>query len=533
MADPFQGKGVHNWLSFTRKRLVTERDSGGVLNDRDPIERAWLRLEATAEAGRGVRLVDLITRARVRRMTVNAAGLHLDLSKQAWTDDGLKAALALARARDVEGARAALFASARVNVTEGRAAEHWRLRSPDPGPDLARERDRMRAFAEGVRSGEIRTADGRRFRSVLHIGIGGSDLGPRLLWKALRPVRTRIDLRFAANIDPAAFEDATRGLDPRRTLVIAVSKTFGTLETLANLGLARAWLEKGVGEGMEQHLAAVSSAPERAARYGIAADRVFGMPDSIGGRFSLWGPVSLSVAIAIGWREFARLHAGAHAMDQHFTTARLEKNAPVLLALAQVYNRNGLGRGARAVIPYAERLALLPSWLQQLEMESNGKHVDQDGAPVRRGTAPVVFGEPGTSAQHAFFQLLHQGTDIVPVEFVLAADRGPAALANGLAQAEALLTGQSDPLPYKDFEGDRPSTVILMKAVDAKSLGALLALYEHKTFVEGVIWDLDSFDQWGVELGKTLAARLLPELEGEVEGDHDASTQGLIERLKS
>jgi len=503
------------------------------LTDRDPTERAWLRLEAVAEAGRSQRLIDLMTPSRVKRMTVNAAGLHLDLSKQAWTDDGFKAALSLAKARDVEAARAAMFASRKINVTEGRAVEHWRLRSPDPWAEMARERERVRAFAEAVRSGGIRTADGRKFRSILHIGIGGSDLGPRLLWDALKPAKPRFDIRFAANIDPAAFADATRGLDPRRTLVIAVSKTFGTLETLANLGLARAWLEKGVGEGMEQHLAAVSSAPDRAARFGVAADRVFGMPDSIGGRFSLWGPVSLSVAIGVGWREFARFLAGAHAMDQHFLTARLEKNAPVLLGLAQVYNRNGLGRGARAVIPYAERLKLLPSWLQQLEMESNGKSVDQDGARLRRATAPVVFGEPGTSAQHAFFQLLHQGTDIVPVEFVLAADRGSATLANGLAQAEALLAGQSDAQPHKDFDGGRPSTVILLRAVDAKSLGALLALYEHKTFVEGVVWNLDSFDQWGVELGKTLAARLMPELEGETDGDHDASTGALIGRLKS
>jgi glucose-6-phosphate isomerase len=369
---------------------------------------------------------------------------------------------------------------------------------------------------------------------VLHIGIGGSDLGPRLVWEALRPERARVDLRFAANVDPDAFAAAVRGLDPRRTLVIAVSKTFGTLETLANLGQARAWLSNAIGEGADSHLAAVSANPERCARFGIPAERVFPMSDSVGGRFSVWSAVGLSCAIGLGWRVWKAFLAGAHAMDRHFLTSGLGRNGPVLMALAQVYNRNGLGRAARAVIPYAERLRLLPSWLQQLEMESNGKRVRLDGSPSPRATAPVVFGEPGTTSQHAFFQLLHQGADVVPVDFVLAADRGSATLANGLAQAEALLTGQSDhEQPWKDFPGDRPSTTIVLKAIDPKSLGALLALYEHKTFVEGVLWGIDSFDQWGVELGKTLAARLMPELDGEAEpAGHDPSTQALIERLR-
>ena len=502
------------------------------MTDRDASERAWRKLEAAAEAARDLSLAGLVTPKRVRRMTVRAAGLHLDLSKQAWSDEGFLRALDLARDCDVDRHRDAMFAGARVNLTEDRAAEHWRLRDPDPGPDLAGERERLRAFVEAVRNGAIRSADGRRFRHVLHLGIGGSDLGPRLLWEALRPDKPRVDLRFAANVDPDAFAAAVRGLDPRRTLVIAVSKTFGTLETLANLGLARAWLSNAIGVVADSHLAAVSAAPERCARLGIAPDRVFPLRDSIGGRFSVWSAVGLSCAIGLGWRVFAAFLAGAHAMDGHFRTASFERNAPVLMALAQVYNRNGLGRGARAVIPYAERLRLLPAWLQQLEMESNGKRVRADGSPVTRATAPVVFGEPGASAQHSFFQLLHQGTDVIPVDFILVADRGPAMLANGLAQAEALLVGQSDPLAWKDFPGDRPSTTILLRALDPKSVGALLALHEHKTFVEGVLWGLDSFDQWGVELGKTLAARLLPELEGEATGPHDASTEALIARLK-
>ena len=502
------------------------------MTDQDARERAWRTLEAAAEAGRGVSLAPLVTPARVRRMTVRAAGLHLDLSKQAWTDAGLKAALGLAAACDVERGRDAMFAGAKINVTEDRAAEHWRLRDPDPGPEWADQRERLRLFVEAVRGGEIRAADGRRFRHVLHLGIGGSDLGPRLLWEALRPENPRLDLRFVANVDPDAFAAGVRGIDPRRTLVIAVSKTFGTLETLANLGLARAWLSNAIGEGADSHLAAVSSTPDRCARHGIAPDRIFPLRDSIGGRYSVWSAVGLSCAIGLGWRVFSAFLAGAHAMDAHFRTAPIERNAPVLMALAQIYNRNGLGRGARAVIPYAERLRLLPAWLQQLEMESNGKRVRADGSPVARATAPVVFGEPGATAQHSFFQLLHQGTDVVPVDFILVADRGPAMLANGLAQAEALLAGQSDALPWKDFPGDRPSTTILLKALDPRSVGALLALHEHKTFVEGVLWDLDSFDQWGVELGKTLAARILPEIEGEATGPHDASTEALIARLK-
>ncbi len=502
------------------------------MTDPDASERTWRRLEAAAASGRDVSLSGLLTPARVRRMTVRAAGLHIDLSRQSWTDEGFLRALDLARDCAVDLHRDALFAGARVNLTEDRAAEHWRLREPDPGPEMATERERLRAFVEAVRTGVVRTADGRRFRHVLHIGIGGSDLGPRLLWEALRPEKPRVDLRFVANVDPDAFAAAVRGLDPRRTLVTAVSKTFGTLETLANLGLARAWLSNAIGEGADRHLAAVSAAPERCARYGIAPDRVFPMRDSVGGRFSVWSAVGLSCAIGLGWRVFASFLAGAHAMDLHFRTATIQRNAPVLMALAQVYNRNGLGRGARAVIPYAERLRLLPAWLQQLEMESNGKRVRADGAPVARATAPVVFGEPGATAQHSFFQLLHQGTDVIPVDFVLVADRGAAMLANGLAQAEALLMGQSDPLPWKDFPGDRPSTTILLKALDPKSVGALLALHEHKTFVEGVLWGLDSFDQWGVELGKTLAACLLPEIEGEATGPHDAATEALIARLK-
>ncbi|HYE42607.1 MAG TPA: glucose-6-phosphate isomerase [Caulobacteraceae bacterium] len=499
----------------------------------EQIDKAWRRLELAAKAGRDARLADLVDEERVQRMTLEAAGLYIDLSKQAWTDEGFMAGIRLARACDVEGAREAMFAGERINTTENRAVEHAAVRARDASEAVLAGRERMRQFVEQVRSGEVAAADGERFRAILHIGIGGSDLGPRLLWAALRPDRPRLEVRFTHNVDPAAFEEAVRGLDPKKTLVIAVSKTFGTLETLANLGLAKAWLETALGDDAGRHMAAVSSAPERCLQWGIGEDRVFPMMESVGGRYSVWSAVSLSCAIGLGWRIFNQFLGGGSAMDHHFRRSSPTRNAPVLMALAEVYNRNGLGRGARAVVPYAHRLSLLGDYLQQLEMESNGKQVKLDGAPVGRAAAPVVFGQAGTLGQHAFFQLLHQGTDVVPVDFVIPLDRGAGVVANGIAQAEALLLGQESGDPHRAFPGNRPSTTILMPAIDPKSFGALLALYEHKTFVEGVLWGINSFDQWGVELGKTLAARILPELEGRDDpGSHDASTAALIARAK-
>jgi glucose-6-phosphate isomerase len=417
----------------------------------------------------------------------------------------------------------------------------------------------MKALADGIRSGAIRGAGGDPFRTIVHIGIGGSDLGPRLVWEALRPVDAPIELRFAANVDPSEIAAALAGLDPASTLVVAVSKTFTTQETLANAEAARAWLRAALGEdGARAHFAAVSAAPDKAQAFGVDPDRVFAFWDWVGGRFSVWSAVGLSCAIALGWEAFEGFLGGAAAMDAHFVSAPLARNAPVLLAMAQIWNRNGLGRGARAVVPYAQRLRLLPAFLQQLEMESNGKRVRRDGRPVLRATAPVVFGDAGTNGQHAFFQLLHQGTDVIPVEFVAVAANpdGPGGmqaklLANCLAQAEALLVGRSeaevvaelqarglpDPAvrtlaPQRTFPGDRPSSLILMDRLTPEALGALLALYEHKTLVEGVVWEINSFDQWGVELGKSLATRILGELEGGPALPHDPSTAALVARLR-
>ena len=393
---------------------------------------------------------------------------------------------------------------------------------------------------------------------MVHIGIGGSDFGPRLVWEALRAPSPQIDLRFAANVDPAEITLALAGLDPAKTLVVVVSKTFTTQETMANAAIARAWLREGLGEAADSHLVAVSASPDVAQAFGVRPDQIFGFRDWVGGRYSIWSAVGLSCAIALGPDVFEALLAGAAAMDDHFRQAPLEANAPVLLALAHIFNRNAMDRPVRAVVPYAQRLRLLPNFLQQLEMESNGKRVRADGRPVTQATATTVFGDAGANVQHAFFQLMHQGSDIIPADILAVAesadghpDSQTKLLANALAQAEALMVGRSEAevrksleadglsaaeidilAPQKTFPGDRPTSFILMQALTPQALGALIALYEHKTFVEGVLWGINSFDQWGVELGKTLAGRILQDLQGDAPRAHDPSTTALIARLR-
>ena len=517
------------------------------------IEAAWAALRAAAGADRGRRIVSLFDAEpdRLERLTLDAAGLSLDLSKQPWSRAGFDAALALARAADIEAHRARLFAGEMVNRTEKRPALHMALRAPDGadykalGQPVSREveatRAQMRDFAEGVRSGRIKGATGKPFRSLVHIGIGGSDLGPKLVWEALKPLDAPIELRFVANVDGAEIAAALAGLDPAETLVIVVSKSFTTEETLVNGNAARAWLAAALGEtGVGAHLAAVSANVAGAGKFGVAPERVFAFWDWVGGRYSLWSAVGLSCAVGLGWDAFAALLAGGAAMDAHFQGAPLERNGPALLALAHVFNRNGLGRPIRAVVPYARRLALLPAFLQQLEMESNGKRVSETGAPLSRGTASAVFGDAGTTGQHAFFQMLHQGTDVIPVDIVAAihGDEGPPdhqtrLLANAVAQAEALMVGHANPAePHRDFPGDRPTSFLLLDRITPQSLGALIALYEHKVFVEGILWGIDSFDQWGVELGKTLAREVLAELQGGAAKAHDPSTAALIRKVR-
>ncbi len=535
------------------------------------LDAAWTRLETAAKAAGEKRIVEFFDAEpqRLETLTLDVAGLHLDLSKQAWDEAGLEAALDLAHAADVEGARARMLGGEAINSSEGRAVLHVALRAKADADikaqglpvmaDVEAVRTRMKAFADAVRSGAIKGATGKPFKAILHIGIGGSDLGPRLLWDALRPVKPEIDLRFVANVDGAEFLLTTADLDPEETLVVVVSKTFTTQETMSNAAAARAWLVEAVGEqGANAHLAAVSTALDKTSAFGVADERVFGFWDWVGGRYSLWSAVSLSVAVAAGWDVFQGFLDGAAEMDAHFASAPLEKNAPVLVALAQIFNRNGLDRRARSVVPYSHRLRRLASFLQQLEMESNGKSVGPNGQPAARGTATVVFGDEGTNVQHAYFQCMHQGTDITPMELIGLAksDEGPAGmheklLSNLLAQAEAFMVGRTTEdvvaelqakgvseaeiatlAPQRTFAGNRPSTLVLLDRLTPQTFGALIALYEHKTFVEGVIWGINSFDQWGVELGKVMAGRILPELEAGAVGSHDASTSALIQRLK-
>jgi glucose-6-phosphate isomerase len=531
--------------------------------------QAWSALKSDADAARDRTLLSLFGDEpdRLDRLTIEAAGLTLDLSKQPWSRAGVAAAIDLARASGVETKRAELFAGAAINVSEDRAVLHPALRAPTGAAffakgqgvsaDVDHVRAAMKAFADGVASGAIKGVTGKRFRNIVHIGIGGSDLGPRLIWVALRALDTPIMMRFASNVDASDLAAALQGLDPAETLVTVVSKTFTTQETMANAELARAWLRQWLGDAGDQHLLAVSANPAAVAAFGVSPDRLFAFRDWVGGRYSIWSAVGLSCAIALGFDVFEAFLAGGAAMDSHFLSAPLERNAPVMLAMAQVFNRNGLGRAARAVIPYSQRLRFLAPFLQQLEMESNGKRVSNRGEALEHATSPVVFGDSGTNAQHAFFQMLHQGSDVVPVEFIGVArnDEGSPhmhamLLSNLLAQAEALMIGRSelevraelraagldepaiDQLaPQRTFPGGRPSTLIVMERLTPHALGALIALYEHKTLVEGAVWGINSFDQWGVELGKSLANRILPELEGHKRAIHDPSTTAWINRL--
>ena len=487
---------------------------------------------------------------RARAFTRRAGEMLLDVSRTSIGAEAQAALFALARAAGVEAFRDAMARGEAVNNTEGRAALHMALRAPRSVPFRAGAEDAaavvhgtldaMRAFCARVHDGKALGAARERFTDVLNIGIGGSDLGPAMAARALWTPRSPMRAHYLANVDGHAWEALRARLDPARTLVLVASKTFTTQETMANAHLVRAWLTEALGEEkVGAHLAALSTNLAATAAFGIAPDRVFGFRDWVGGRFSMWSSIGLSLALALGWVAFENLLAGARAMDAHVLQAPLEDNLPVLLALVEVWHRNALGYPSRAVLPYDERLARLPAHLQQVEMESLGKSVARDGSPVRQDTGPVVFGEPGTNAQHSFMQLIHQGTTPVPVDFVFVAnpDHGHAdshrkLLANGLAQAEALLRGRTAEeveaemrasgaddatiarlLPHRVFPGDRPSNVILIPRLDAFHLGQLVALYEHKVAAAGALWDLNPFDQWGVELGKQLAGSILPALE--------------------
>ncbi|HEY6864575.1 MAG TPA: glucose-6-phosphate isomerase, partial [Burkholderiales bacterium] len=466
----------------------------------------------------------------------------------------LRLLVALAEQADVRGWIRRMYAGEPINATEGRAVLHVALRSDasafpegrDVMPLVRAARERMRRFVEQVHGGDASGATGERIADVVNIGIGGSDLGPRMATRALRRFRAPGSprLHFVANIDPADLDAALEGLAPARTLFIVASKTFTTAETLDNAARARRWLESGLGKNpaaagrIDRHFAAVTANESGAREWGLAAERIFPLWDWVGGRYSLWSAVGLPVALAVGMERFEELLEGARAMDAHFHTAPLEANMPVLMALLEIWAVNFLGAGSRVVLPYGEDLRDFPAYLQQLEMESNGKRVDRAGRPVDYATAPVVWGASGTPSQHSFHQMLHQGTALVPADFIVFADRrGGAAhaalVANALAQSAALMEGDRTADPQRALPGDRPSSVIMLERLAPEALGQLIALYEHKVFVEGVIWNINSFDQWGVEMGKRVARTLLPRLlEGGDAAGLDASTRALLARLR-
>ncbi|WP_127520211.1 glucose-6-phosphate isomerase [Mesorhizobium sp. Z1-4] len=507
---------------------------------------------------------------RFGRFSAGLDDLLVDFSKCAVNERTLELLFDLARGAGVEARRAAMFAGETINATERRAVLHTALRNRSGAPVFVDGRDvmfdvlavleSMGRFADAVRDGELRGATGKPFTDVVNIGIGGSDLGPAMTVLALAPYHDGPRTHFVSNVDSAHVSDTLKSLNAETTLFVVASKTFTTVETMTNAETARAWLTEWLGSGaVAHHFAAVSTALDKVAEFGIGDDRVFGFWDWVGGRYSLWAAIGLPIMIAVGPQNFARLLDGAHALDRHFAEAPAAENLPLLVGLIGYWHRVLCGYPTRAVIPYDQRLARLPAYLQQLDMESNGKGVTIDGSPVAGPTGPVVWGEPGTNGQHAFFQLLHQGTDIVPVEFILAAESHEPALkhhhdllvANCLAQSEALMKGRTTEeareqllakgvgadeaerlAPHKTFPGNRPSLTILYRKLDPYALGRLIALYEHRVFVEASLFGINAFDQWGVELGKELATALLPVVEGKKPADgSDSSTAGLVRRI--
>lgn len=528
---------------------------------------AWSRLASLAEDFAPDLRAALSDTEWVERSTLTAADLHVDLSKGLVTPEIWSALRALAAETGVLERRDEMFRGEHINVTEDRAVLHTALRLPadrslevdgqDVVADVHAVLDRVYAFAERVRSGAWTGATGERIRTVVNIGIGGSDLGPVMAYEALAPYRQPgLECRFISNIDPTDAATTLAGLDPATTLFIVSSKTFGTLETLTNARLCKAWLLEGLGDvegAVAQHFVAVSTALDKVADFGIDPENAFGFWDWVGGRYSMDSAIGTSLVVAIGPERFAELLAGFHAMDEHFRTADPETNVPLLMGLLNVWYTNFLGAESHAVLPYAQLLHRFPAYLQQLTMESNGKGVRWDGAPVDYDTGEVFWGEPGTNGQHAFYQLIHQGTRLVPADFIAFAnpayplrdgetDVHELFLANFFAQTRALALGRTADevraegtdealVPARVFPGNRPTASIMAPALTPSVLGQLIALYEHLTFVQGAVWGIDSFDQWGVELGKQLAQQLSPAVAGDeaVAAEQDASTRGLID----
>ncbi|MCU0266610.1 MAG: glucose-6-phosphate isomerase [Actinomycetia bacterium] len=532
-------------------------------------ERAvWPELERHHAEIRDLHLRDLFARdpGRGERLVAEACGLYLDYSKHRITDETVRLLVRLAEEAGLRGAIDAMFAGDRINVTENRSVLHVALRMPRgatlvvDGVDVVAEvhavLDRMADFADRVRDGRWIGHTGRRIRAVVNIGIGGSDLGPVMAYQALRHYSTReIDFRFVSNVDSSDFVEATRDLDPAETLFIVASKTFGTAETMANAQSARDWLLAALGDeaAVARHFVAVSTNAERVAAFGIDTANMFGFWDWVGGRYSMDSAIGLSTMLAIGPDLFAELLRGFHEMDEHFRTAPFGENLPVLMGLLVVWYSELFGAETSAVLPYEQYLARFPAYLQQLTMESLGKHVTLDGTPVGCQTGTVYWGEPGTNGQHSFYQLIHQGTRLVPADLIgfgrtlnPLRDHHAMLMSNVFAQAQALAFGitadevraegtAEDVVPHRVMEGNRPTTVILAEVLTPYVLGALVALYEHSVYTQGAVWGINCFDQWGVELGKAMALRILPQLQSETEPElgHDSSTNALIRTYRS
>ena len=523
--------------------------------NRDQIAKTTLKELFAADPTRG------------ERLTAEACGLYLDYSKNRVTDETLSLLVQLAKEAGLEEHRDKMFAGEKINITEGRAVLHVALRAPrgevikvdgvDVVPEVHKVLEAMGAFADRIRNGKWKGFTGKKIKNIVNVGIGGSDLGPVMAYEALRHYSDpELTFRFVSNVDGTDFAEAVRDLDPAKTLFIISSKTFTTLETMTNAQSARKWILKGLGgdvQAIAKHFVAVSTNAEKVSAFGIDTANMFGFWDWVGGRYSMDSAIGLSTMIAIGPKKFNDLLVGFHAMDKHFRTAPLEKNLPVLLGLLAVWYNDFFGAQSIAVLPYEQYLKRFPAYLQQLTMESNGKSIRLDGTHVTFDTGPIYWGEPGTNGQHSFYQLIHQGTRLIPCDFIgfykalnKLGHHHNYLISNIFAQAEALAFGKTHDQvkeegtpewlnPHRVFEGNRPSNVIMAEKLDPFTLGTLVALYEHSVFTQGAIWGINSFDQWGVELGKQLAQHIIPELESAVEPElkHDSSTNALIRRYRA
>lgn len=536
--------------------------------------KAWKDLEKNYAEIRGETMRDMFAADpdRFEEFSVSLGSLLLDYSKNRINGETMKLLIALAKEAGLEKARDAMFCGEKINTTENRAVLHTALRNrsdrpvyvdgKDVMPQIKTVLEKMKTFSNAVRDGQWKGATGKAMTDVVNIGIGGSDLGPVMVVEALKHYQKKgLNTHFVSNVDGTHIVETLKNLNPETTLFIVASKTFTTQETLTNAKTARDWLVAALGEdAVAKHFVALSTNTEEVKKFGIDPANMFEFWDWVGGRYSLWSAIGLSIAIAVGYDNFVELLTGGFEMDEHFRNAPLEKNIPVILGVLGVWYHNFFGAEAYAVLPYDQYLHRLPAYLQQADMESNGKGVSKDGKPVSYTTGPILFGEPGTNGQHSFYQLIHQGTHLIPCDFIVPAvslnetgDHHPILLSNVFAQAEALMKGKTAAevraefeaqgaseekiqslLNHKIFSGNRPSNMILVEKIDPKTLGRLIAMYEHKIFVQGVIWNVNSYDQWGVELGKQLAKKILPEIKSATTvTSHDSSTNGLINAARS